>query len=285
MLKLSKKIKSTNKKLIFLYCCIFCFIIIGTALSLVFFYNSQEPKNVIKLQAESDCYIFGVNEQIVFNDLKVFCIENSVKTELQSSQYLIDLSEVNNSHIGEYYVKIVYLENSQIYDVLKIQIIASRLVVTNNNTVFEINNIDYSFNEMNVQVVSKNNVTKQLSKGQYKLDTSAIKNEEGEYAVKIIYEPENLIFEFIVKVVYPYDEVKALQITNQRTVFLVGEEFSLGDAQIYKIYGDNTKNLIDNNEYEIDFSDYNKDIIGTYNIIIKYKGNDVTLTYQVEVIN
>jgi hypothetical protein len=61
---------------------------------------------------------------------------------------------------------------------------------------------------------------------------------------------------------------------DYQTEFALGEEFSVGGLTITAKYSDGTTKTVE--DYEIDSSDYNKDLAGEYTIICSYTENGVT---------
>ena len=78
------------------------------------------------------------------------------------------------------------------------------------------------------------------------------------------------------------DEVTliSLELSGYKSEFKNGEEFSIGDLVVMGIYSDSSKKEI--TDYEIDSSKFNKDIAGSYQIVVKKSG--ISLSYNVTVI-
>ena len=73
----------------------------------------------------------------------------------------------------------------------------------------------------------------------------------------------------------------ALHLKNYKTNFTEGDEFSVGDLVVEAEYDDASKVILSAENYEVDYSAYNKDVAGTYNIEVKALG--LTKTYSVNV--
>ena len=72
----------------------------------------------------------------------------------------------------------------------------------------------------------------------------------------------------------------SLELSGYKSEFKNGEEFSIGDLVVMGIYSDSSKKEI--TDYEIDSSKFNKDIAGSYQIVVKKSG--ISLSYNVTVI-
>lgn len=79
--------------------------------------------------------------------------------------------------------------------------------------------------------------------------------------------------------------VTDIEISNQKTEFAYGEEFSLGDGfEIKANLDDKSTRVLLTSEYEVDSSSYNKMVAGTYTIVISYKQDaDIKVSYDVVV--
>lgn len=67
-------------------------------------------------------------------------------------------------------------------------------------------------------------------------------------------------------------DVNKIEVSNQKTEFAYGDEFSLGDDfEIKAVFSDGVTRVLLTSEYEVDSSAYNKLVAGTYEIVISYK--------------
>lgn len=79
-------------------------------------------------------------------------------------------------------------------------------------------------------------------------------------------------------------ELKEITLQGQKTEFICGEEFSVGDLFVTAKYSNNSQKVVE--DYRIDSRDYNKDIAGEYTIYCFYTENGLVVwcKYVVEVI-
>lgn len=80
-------------------------------------------------------------------------------------------------------------------------------------------------------------------------------------------------------------KVLSLQIENAKTEFELGEDFSFSGIIVYSIDKEGKKLKLENDKYEIDFSKFNKEEVGTYKIIVKLVNSEVFQEYEVIVID
>ena len=73
----------------------------------------------------------------------------------------------------------------------------------------------------------------------------------------------------------------ALHLKNYKTNFTEGDEFSVGNLVVEVEYDDASKVVLSATEYEVDYSAFDKNAAGTYNIEVKAFG--LTKTYSVNV--
>lgn len=79
--------------------------------------------------------------------------------------------------------------------------------------------------------------------------------------------------------------VTDIEISNQKTEFAYGEEFSLGEGfEIKAKLDDESTRVLIASEYEVNSSSYNKMVAGTYTIVISYKQDtNIKVSYDVVV--
>ena len=78
-------------------------------------------------------------------------------------------------------------------------------------------------------------------------------------------------------------QIASLQIQGAKTEFELGEEFSLGALTVYRVDESGNKLKLEDNQYEVDSSEFDKNKSGKYTIIISVHNSEITVDYEVTV--
>lgn len=261
-------------------------ITICAVLLVFYFLDKKDRPEENKLYITTNNLVFLVNESIDFDDAVVKMYVDNEEKILSSDEYTYDLSTVDTATPKKYYVKFTLNENKDIYGFVEIEIIKSRLQITNYNTNLVMGQ-EYNAGNYQAYILNKDNTRTLVKSNEIIIDLSNVQQDTvGTYDIIFKYPVENLTATYQINVINPPDAVVGIEIVNPQIYFEVGQEFFVGNSAIvYKVMGDNTKNAISSDEYEIDYSNYNKDEIGEYTIYVKYKNSDIMCSYKVEVVS
>jgi|GEM_PF-506912 len=104
----------------------------------------------------------------------------------------------------------------------------------------------------------------------------------GTYAIGVTVPSENYSFTYNVTVAAP--TITKVTATSNKTLFVVGEDFSFEDNLTVNLkYSDGSTREADRGEYEVDYSAFNKDEVGSYDIVVKLTSGEQS-SYTVKVI-
>ncbi len=126
-----------------------------------------------------------------------------------------------------------------------------------------------------------NGEVKMAKPSEYEIDSSAYdKNIAGEYTIKVKMKEANVSKDYTVTIAPLV--LERIVVKNPKSVFLFGEDFSIGeDFTVIKYYSNNTSRPADASEYQVDSSSYNKSVPGEYTIKVKMIGSNAFAQYTV----
>ena len=114
-----------------------------------------------------------------------------------------------------------------------------------------------------------------LDKDEYTVDSSTFNpNQVGKYLITITY--GDYKYNYTVDVVAP-----KIEIENAKTLFLIGEQFSIGEAKVYLVTKAG-KTLLEEGQYTVTTVLFNSKYAGTYDILVS--GQGASGTYKVQVV-
>jgi len=114
-----------------------------------------------------------------------------------------------------------------------------------------------------------------LSANDYTVDSSKFNpNQVGKYLITITY--GDYKYNYTVDVVAP-----KIEIENAKTLFLIGEQFSIGEAKVYLVTKAG-KTLLEEGQYTVTTVLFNSKYAGTYDILVS--GQGASGTYKVQVV-
>lgn len=136
---------------------------------------------------------------------------------------------------------------------------------------------EFSTGDIIVEATLSDGIVKILTKDEYTVThTSCEMQKSGEYTVKITYSGLETSYTIIVE----SDAIQKVLIYPNKTEFAYGEDFNC-DINV-SVKTQNRTITLKKGDYDVDFSDYDKNTAGTY--IIKISVGEVYDTYQVKVL-
>ena len=121
-----------------------------------------------------------------------------------------------------------------------------------------------------------------LEKSEYEVDSSAYDStKEGSYEIVVTYAEKNATVKYTVNV----KKASALSMTieGQRLRFYEGDDFETGKISVTVALEDGTVKTLETTQYEVDFSAYKKDEVGSYPIVVRSEDFDAEERYTVYV--
>ena len=159
---------------------------------LLHFLDDKSTPNENKLSVETNNRFFEIGEEIEFPDLVVKMYKDGNILEFASSDYELDLSNVNKELAGSYQVKVVLKSDSEIFGYFNISLVDSRLQIENYNTMVLIGN-EYVIGNYTAFVINRDGTKTNLDTSILTVDTTLInKNSLGEYDLIVSYPDKNL---------------------------------------------------------------------------------------------
>ena len=117
----------------------------------------------------------------------------------------------------------------------------------------------------------------------YKVDLGGFnKQVAGQYTITITYQIRTATFNVYVNPDLTTATALRVDTTGVDTSFAFGSNFNSIGLQVYAVFTD-TEMLLSPSKYTLDTTAYNKDVAGTYPIVITLKGTDITTFYEVTV--
>ncbi len=117
---------------------------------------------------------------------------------------------------------------------------------------------------------------------QYTVDSSAfVKETAGEYEITVALKDSDIKTSYTVTVVDPV--ATSISLTSQKTVFLTGDEFSVGEMVVTLHYNNGSTSVVSADQYTVDSSAFNKDAAGEYKITVSLNGTEFSAEYTVAV--
>ena len=262
-------------------------LVASVAVSLIHFLPKEkiddEPLNA-QLQAKQDIFVYAVGEQIDFSTLNFVLINGVKERGLSQDELIIDTTNVDFNTPNTYDLKVSLKENEEISTMLSLIVISSRLEITNYPKVVLIGE-NYDTSSILAFEILNNGGKKKITQSLLQFDFSLVdKDKAGKYPVTIKYNQKNIQCEIEIEVIVDPNAIVKIDAENYKTNFSLGEEFSLGNIEVYKHFGNGTKNTIATEDYIVNAENFDKTQSGTYFIELIFKDNqNIKYIYQVEV--
>ena len=141
---------------------------------------------------------------------------------------------------------------------------------------------DLSLDGLVVEASFSDDTTKIIEKDNYTVDTSAVNPAvAGTYTIVVSYNDGFDTATVEINVEYKAASVTGITVSGMKTEYYTGETVNT-NATISATYSDGTAGTLALTEFDIDVSEVNNKVGGTYNIVFTYINND-TITYTVQI--
>ena len=210
---------------------------------------------------------FDYNEEFSVGSLVVKAIYEDGSEQVVSS-YAVDSSAYNKTIAGSYTVAVSYEGQSASYSVTVANPRVVEIELVGAKTEFEWNE-NFSVGSLVVNAIYEDG--SEIEVTDYSLDSSAyVKNVADVYLILVNYNEISASYEVVVKA----PPVRSITVSGAKTEFEWNENFSLGNLVVKARYADN--NRVEVEDYEVDFSTFDKTISGAYTITVSYQGKSAT---------
>lgn len=229
------------------------------------------------------------NEDLDLTKLTVKAVYNDGKyTEiLKSDEYQIDLGGFDKTVPNNYVVTITYKEKSATFNVT----VNARPAPVAVGIAIDTTNVKKSYEWGEAFNASNLIVTKQMDYGdsqtatneEIEIDSSAFNaNVADTYDIIVKLKGTDFTQTFSVTVNHAPVESVELETANTKKVFELNDDFDCQNVILTKISAEG-RFVATSEEVEVDSSEFNASVAGTYDIVVKLKGTNLEKTYSVTV--
>ena len=220
------------------------------------------------------------NEFSVGNNFKVMAKDADGTYELAEKYYTVDYSDFDNTTVGTYEIKVNVQRAGEItYEVTVSE--KARLEVIGYTQVYYVGESFKDTSNSKSLTVNKilGGVTQKLSRGNYKVNYDAFDSTTpGTYTIIVTANNcEDFTFDVVVKVRY-----ESLQVSIAKSEYYVGEDVELNGLVVTAQSSAYGNAVLSASEYTVDTTLYNKNVAGSYQILVSADGlwQAVTVTVK-----
>jgi len=259
--------------------CALIFLIIVVALVVVSACSTETTLSEISVSGAK--IEFEYNEDFSLGDAVVTATySDGSKKNLDKDDYTVDSSAFNKTQSGTYSIKIEYNGKQTSYDVIVKELEIERITLNEVKTEFSWGE-DFSVGNLVVTKFYADGTSSSCDSSEYTINSlSYNKNKAGTYSIIVGVKGSLVTTSYDVVVKQPL--IDGIELSNAKTSFSWGEDFSVGDLVVKAVYQDGSKAVVENG-YVVDSSLFNKNKSAQYQISVSYEG--FTQSYSVVVLS